>query len=103
MKNYIFLVFIVLNSCNRNKSIPSHNIATTEDDIKKEVISIAEKKWIEVYGESAINKQKPFVAEKKDDSIWIVHGTFPKPTIGGIASAEVNVKTKEVVKYTHGE
>jgi len=33
-----------------------------------------------------------------------VHGSFPKPpVIGGVAYAEVNVKTKEVIKYTHGE
>lgn len=51
-----------------------------------------------------INKQKPFIAEKKNDSIWIVHGIFPKPaTIGGVAYAEVNVKNKKVVNYTHGE
>lgn len=26
-----------------------------------------------------------------------------KPTIGGVAYAEVNIKTKKVINYTHGE
>jgi hypothetical protein len=69
---------------------------------KKEVIAIAEQKWLEVYGVS-IHKQKPFVAEKKNDSIWIVQGTLSKNKIGGVAYAEVNLKTKQVIKYTHGE
>jgi len=70
---------------------------------KEIALTTAEKKWKEVYGKSAIDKQKPFVAEKKNDSIWIVHGTFPKPTIGGVAYAEINVKKRKVTTYTHGE
>ncbi|WP_343680697.1 NTF2 fold immunity protein [Chryseobacterium arthrosphaerae] len=101
MKDYMFLAFAVLISCNKNDN-RGGNTKSKETDIKKEVISIAEKKWIEVYGKS-VEKQKPFAVEKKNDSIWIVHGTFPKPTIGGVAYAEVNIKTKKVVKYTHGE
>jgi hypothetical protein len=97
MKYYIFLAFTLLISCNK-----TNNIKSKETKTKKEVISIAEKKLIEVYGKS-VEKQKPFVVEKKNDSIWIVRGTFPKPTIGGVAYAEVNIKTKEVIKYTHGE
>lgn len=94
MKHYFFILSIILFSCCKNKIIESD---------KEIAFAVAEKKWKEVYGKSAINKQKPFVAEKKNDSIWIVHGTFPKPTIGGVAYAEVNVKTKKVIKYTHGE
>lgn len=59
MKDYIFLAFAVLISCNKND-----NTKSKETDIKKEVISIAEKKWIEVYGKS-VEKQKPFAVEKK--------------------------------------
>lgn len=100
MKNYIFILLALLSSCEQR--ISNKNGKSITD--KETAIAIAEKKWKEVYGKSAINKQKPFVAEKKNDSIWIVHGNFPKPAvIGGVAYAEVNVKTKVVVKYTHGE
>jgi hypothetical protein len=47
--------------------------------------------------------QKPFIAKKKNDSIWIVHGTFNKKGLGGVAYAEVNVKKQKIVTYTHGE
>lgn len=99
MKYYTFILLVSLSSCEQRISNKSNNI--TDKEI---AISVAEKKWKEVYGTSAINKQKPFVAERKNDSIWTVHGNFPKPpVIGGVAYAEVNIKTKEVVKYTHGE
>lgn len=55
-----------------------------------------------MYGNS-IKKQEPFVAQRKNDSIWIVDGTLPRSTIGGVAHAEVNIKTKEIISYTHGE
>lgn len=99
MKYYIFILLVSLFGCENRVSnkIGNH---TTDKEI---AIVVAEKKWKEVYGKSSINKQKPFATEKKNDSIWIVRGTFPKPTIGGVAYAEVNVKTKKVIKYTHGE
>ncbi len=98
MRNYIFILLASLFSCENNVSNKSGNL--TDKEIALET---AEKKWKEVYGKSSINRQKPFATEKKNDSIGIVHGTFPKPTIGGVAYAEVNVKTKKVIKYTHGE
>jgi len=39
----------------------------------------------------------------KNDSIYIIKGSYPKDEITGVAYAEVNVKTKKVVYYTHGE
>ncbi|GEN66704.1 NTF2 fold immunity protein [Chryseobacterium rhizosphaerae] len=100
MKYYTFILLVSLSCCEQRISNKSEKNITD----KEIAISVAEKKWKEVYGTSVINKQKPFVAERKNDSIWIVHGNFPKPpVIGGVAYAEVNIKTKEVVKYTHGE
>lgn len=100
MKYYTLILLVSFCCCEQIISNKSENNITD----KEIAISVAEKKWKEVYGKSAINKQKPFVAERKNDSIWTVHGNFPKsPVIGGVAYAEVNIKTKEVAKYTHGE
>ncbi|KFF23443.1 NTF2 fold immunity protein [Chryseobacterium vrystaatense] len=99
MKYYIFILLILLFGCEKRVSYNSKDHITD----KEVAIAIAENKWKEVYGKSAVNKQKPFVAEQKNDTIWIVHGTFPKPTIGGVAYAEINIRTKKVIKYTHGE
>ncbi|KXH81142.1 NTF2 fold immunity protein [Chryseobacterium kwangjuense] len=98
MKNYILL--FILFSCCENKTINKSEIVGSEKEI---ALILAERKWNEVYGKSQISGQKPFVAEKKNDSIWIVHGTFNKTGFGGVAYAEVNVKTQEVIEYTHGE
>lgn len=100
MKHFFLIFFIILFSCSKNETSDKKIISKSDKDI---ALTVAEKKWKEVYGKSAINKQKPFVAEKKNDSIWIVRGSFPKPTIGGVAYAEVNIKTQEVITYTHGE
>lgn len=99
MKYYIFILLISLFGCEKRVS---HNSKDHITD-KEIAIGIAENKWKEVYGKSTVNKQKPFVAERKNDTIWIVHGTFPKPTIGGVVYAEINIRTKKVIKYTHGE
>lgn len=100
MKHYFLIFFIIIFSCCKNGASSKKKIDRSDKEI---ALTTAEKKWKEVYGKSTINRQKPFVAEKKNDSIWIVHGTFPKPTIGGVAYAEVNVKKQKVITYTHGE
>ncbi|MBK1897503.1 NTF2 fold immunity protein [Chryseobacterium paridis] len=99
MKYYIFTL-AALFSCTKHGISNKETSSITDKEI---ALTVAEKKWNEVYGKTAINKQKPFIAEKKNDSTWVVHGTFPKPTIGGVAYAEVNIKTQKVVSYTHGE
>ncbi|WP_433631787.1 NTF2 fold immunity protein [Chryseobacterium cucumeris] len=100
MKYCILIALISVTSCKKSNTYKGEKTLTD----KEIAISIAEKKWKQVYGKSAINKQKPFVAEKKNDSIWIVQGNLPSPPgIGGVAYAEVNIKSKKVVKYTHGE
>lgn len=100
MKYYLLIFFIILFSCCKNEA---SNLNKNKGSDKEIVFTVAEKKWKEVYGKSAINKQKPFVGEKENDSIWIVRGTLPKSVIGGLAYAEVNVKKHKVIKYTHGE
>jgi len=97
MKYYFFILLYFLFSCCKNESLKT--VKLTDKEI---AVLIAEQKFLSIYGKS-VNKQKPFAAEKKNDSIWIVHGTLPKPTIGGVAYAEVNVRTKKVIRYTHGE
>lgn len=46
---------------------------------------------------------KSHLLQKKNDSIWSVQGTLPKNKLGGVAYAEVNVKTKKVISFTHGK
>ncbi|WP_374441370.1 NTF2 fold immunity protein [Epilithonimonas sp.] len=94
MKHFFLLLFIIALSCCKKKVIESD---------KEIALTLAEKTWKNAYGKSTIDRQKPFATKKKNDSIWIVSGTMSKPAIGGVAYAEVNVKTKKVINYTHGE
>ncbi|MFP8894484.1 NTF2 fold immunity protein [Chryseobacterium sp. EZn1] len=98
MKYCILIVLISVTSCKKSNTYKGEKTLTD----KEIAISIAERKWKQIYGNSAINKQKPFVAEK-NDSIWSVQGTLPKNKLGGVAYAEVNVKTKKVISFTHGK
>lgn len=100
--NYETIFFIILTtllSCCKNGKLNQKEDQSSDSNI---AISLAGEKWIEIYGKS-VNEQKPFVAEKKNDSLWIVQGTLPKNRLGGVAYAEINIKTKKVIKYTHGK
>lgn len=92
--SFLIIILILFSCCKKNK------ILGTDKEVS---LHLAEKIWIKAYGRPEINGQKPFIAKKKNDSIWIVHGTFNKTGIGGVAYAEVNVKKQKIVTYTHGE
>ncbi|WP_223560439.1 NTF2 fold immunity protein [Chryseobacterium lathyri] len=98
MKNYILL--FILFSCCKNGVINKSEIVGSDKEI---ALILAERKWNEIYGKSTISKQKPFIVKQKNDSIYTVRGSYPEDVIGGVAYAEINVKTKKVIKYTHGE
>jgi len=66
-------------------------------------IKLAQKEWYKLYGKSNINKKKPFIAELKDDTLWIIRGSLPKNYLGGVPYAEINAKTCEIIKITHGK
>lgn len=68
---------------------------------KEKAIEIAEKEWLKVYG-NTIFKKKPFVANLKNDSIWIVNGTLHTQK-GGVPHAEINAKNCEILKISHGK
>lgn len=51
---------------------------------EKEAIETAEKIWIEIYGKDIISK-KPFtVLFDKTNSVWLISGSLPPDTFGGV-------------------
>ncbi|MEC3875551.1 NTF2 fold immunity protein [Chryseobacterium salviniae] len=100
MKNILYFICVILVSCSKNRFLKPSEITGSDENI---ALILAENKWNEVYGKSTIKKEKPFRVQKKNDSIYIIKGSYPKDEITGVAYAEVNVKTRKVIKYTHGE
>jgi len=100
MRKILYFICTILMSCSKNRPLKPTEITGSDENI---ALTLAENKWNEVYGESTMNKEKPFRIQKKNDNIYIIKGSYPKDEITGVAYAEVNVKTREVIKYTHGE
>lgn len=96
MKNFVFFYLFALLSCNQNKDLPTCNCD------KNSAVAQAEKEWLKLYGKK-IYKRKPFVAQLKNDSVWIVKGTLPKGYDGGVPYAEVDSRTCKILKASHGK
>lgn len=103
MKIIIFITLLTLGKgCvdKKPKIILNHSFCLNSE---LKAINLAQKEWYKIYGESNINKKKPFIAELKNDTLWIIKGTLPKNYLGGVPYAEINAKTCEVIKITHGK
>ena len=97
----IILMFSIYTGCVDKKpkiTLDKSLCLSNEDD----TIKIAEKEWYKIYGEN-IYKKKPFVAEIKNDSIWVIQGTLPENYDGGVPYAEINAKNCKILKITHSK
>lgn len=90
------LLSIFFVSCEQKKFDKSYCL---QDDIA--AIKLAEVEWFSAYGKS-IYQNQPFMAEIKNDSIWIVKGTLHFDT-GGVPLIEINARNCEVLKMMHGK
>ena len=62
-------------------------------------IKIAEAIWLPLYG-NEIYKDKPFLAELKNDSIWIVKGSMSSDK-GGVPYIEISKKDCRIITVYH--
>jgi len=69
---------------------------------KLTAISIAEAIWLPIYGDE-IEQKKPFVARLQGDTIWIIEGSLPKGTLGGVPYIEIRKSDCKILKVTHGK
>ena len=98
----IFTFFVLIVTLLKAESGEEHSIAPVEGFVpnSKTAISIARAVWIPIYGETQINKQKPYqvVLENKK---WIIKGSLPKGVPGGVAYAEIAKKDGRILRVTH--
>lgn len=69
---------------------------------KETAIRIAAAVWIPIYGEDNIKKQAPYNTQLVNGA-WIVTGTLPKNSIGGVAYIELLKKDGRILRVSHGE
>jgi hypothetical protein len=55
-----------------------------------------------VYGKDEIQRQKPFSIKDTGDS-WIISGSLPKNSLGGVANIEIDKRTGTITNVTHGK
>jgi hypothetical protein len=92
-KNKISLIIVVVilasfsvRKYNPNSQKPANGYVPNEET----AIKIAEAVIIPIYGEKVVKNEKPFIAELKDSTIWVIHGTLRKGRIGGVTYVEIN-------------
>jgi hypothetical protein len=64
-------------------------------------IKIAEAIWLPIFGEEGID-YKPYKAELKNDSIWVVRGTVPIPILGSLPYIEIKKSDCKILRVSHG-
>ena len=66
-------------------------------------IRIAEAIWLPIYGDR-IYSEKPFVATfKKKTNTWIVEGSLPPNSSGGVALIEIRKSDCKILRVKHGK
>jgi hypothetical protein len=64
-------------------------------------IAVAVAVWEPIYGKDHIANQAPYTAALVND-VWIVNGTLPEATIGGVATAEISKGGGRILRVSHG-
>lgn len=64
-------------------------------------IAIARAVWVPIYG-SDVLKQEPFKAELRKE-VWHVEGSLPEGFLGGVAEIEIEKKTGQILRVSHGQ
>ena len=64
-------------------------------------LKIAEAVWLPIYGDSIYTK-KTFTATQEGEK-WVVQGSLPKQTVGGVPVAEISKKSGEILRVSHGK
>lgn len=91
-------LLLVLLFCTSVKSIKKESQVDYVPN-EETAIKIAEAIWYPIYG-SKIEKFKPYKAELKDNTVWIVEGTL-KEGKGGVPYIEINKKDCKILKLMH--
>jgi len=65
-------------------------------------IKIAVAVWSPIYGKKYIASEKPYNAVLTN-GVWIVQGSLPKGSVGGVAVAEIAKDDGKILRVSHGQ
>lgn len=105
----IFIIFILISisffGCNKEIKYMLLETNPEKDGLvpdERTAIKIAEAVWLPVYG-YRIEEFKPYIAELKGDSIWVVFGSLPDSMYGGTPQMEIYKKDGKIINFGHGK
>jgi len=76
--------------------IPKNGFVPDEDT----AVKIAEIIWIPIYGKKVLDN-KPYKAELKGDTVWVVEGTLQKNMLGGVPYIEIRKSDCKILEVYH--
>jgi len=77
-------------------------IPVTQIKDKQAAVAVAEAILFKVYGEENIRRQKPY-GVYKTDHYWVITGTLPEGTSGGVFEIALDANDARVIGLTHGK
>jgi hypothetical protein len=86
-----------------NQHISKESVRTAIAFVPNEetAIKIAEAIWLPIYGEEVYEK-KPYRVSLSKNKVWIVKGTLPKNSRGGVPYIEIRKSDCKILTVTHG-
>jgi uncharacterized protein YceK len=66
-------------------------------------IRIAVAVWEPIYGAAQIALEKPYRARLDSGGVWVVEGSLPEHTPGGVAVAEIAKDDGRILRVSHGK
>jgi hypothetical protein len=86
------------------QEVARHNDRPPQGYVPDQVtaIKIAVAVWEPIYGKERIAHETPYVVRLSGDT-WIVEGSLPPSSVGGVATAEISKKDGRVLRVSHGQ
>ena len=66
-------------------------------------IEIARAVAVARYGEAVIQREEPLTAKLDERNNWIVTGTMPRGSVGGVVEVEIARRDGRVLRMVHGQ
>lgn len=77
-------------------SIPKKGFVPDKETAEKIALAV----WLPIYGRNIYN-EAPYRVKLLENEIWLVKGTLPKGTLGGVAIIKIQKKDGKILMVAH--